>query len=60
MPRGGPLGSLEDHDLFVGHIDIVDAFYHFGLPLEPQEYFSLPPLTAGEVGDASSPSDRLL
>ena len=46
VPGGGP-------PLEIGGVDIADAFYHIGLEEELQEYFSLAPVQAQDVGVTS-------
>eukprot|EP00959_Pyramimonas_sp_CCMP1952_P300498 6285011-Pyramimonas_sp.AAC.1 len=53
LATGSALGELavpEGEQLYVGHVDICDAFYHFGLPEAFREYFALPAVKAGDVG----------
>ncbi|CAK0871112.1 unnamed protein product, partial [Prorocentrum cordatum] len=53
LATGSALGELavpEGEQLYVGHVDICDAFYHFGLPEAFRDYFALPAVKAGDVG----------
>ncbi|CAK0857017.1 unnamed protein product [Prorocentrum cordatum] len=53
VATGSALGELavpEGEQLYVGHVDICDAFYHFGLPEAFRDYFALPAVKAGDVG----------
>ncbi|CAK0898367.1 unnamed protein product [Prorocentrum cordatum] len=46
----GELAVPEGKELYVGHVDICDAFYRFGLPEAFRGYFALPSVKAGGVG----------
>eukprot|EP00959_Pyramimonas_sp_CCMP1952_P284425 5945711-Pyramimonas_sp.AAC.1 len=53
LATGSALGELavpEGEQLYVGHVDICDAFYHFGLPEAFRDYFALPAVKAGDMG----------
>ena len=53
---GQTLGDLElasGEQLYVGHVDIKDAFWHFQLPEHSRRYFALPPVRARHVGITS-------
>ncbi|CAK0822825.1 unnamed protein product, partial [Prorocentrum cordatum] len=53
LATGSALEELavpEGEQLYVGHVDICDAFYHFGLPEAFRDYFALPAVKAGDVG----------
>ncbi|CAK0789849.1 unnamed protein product, partial [Prorocentrum cordatum] len=53
LATGSALGELavpEGEQLYVGHVDICDAFYHFGLPEAFRDYFTLPAVKAGDMG----------
>eukprot|EP00973_Karenia_brevis_P019821 2717381-Karenia_brevis.AAC.1 len=52
LATGAALSQLvvaEDKDLFVGHVDIVDAFYQFELPAELRPFFGLPAVLSADV-----------
>ena len=61
----GELRAPDGKGLFAGHVDVCDAFYHFGLPEAIRDYFALPSLAAGDAGLTSwkgralQPWDRL-
>ena len=53
LASGSSLGEIElepGHDLYIGHGDLCDAFYHFALPLQLRRFFGLPRVRAGVVG----------
>lgn len=53
LATGAGLGEVElqeGEELIVGHVDIVDAFYHFELPSELRGFFALPLVRARDVG----------
>ncbi|CAK0804389.1 unnamed protein product, partial [Prorocentrum cordatum] len=53
LATGSSLGELavpEGKELYVGHVDICDAFYHFGLPEAFRDYFALSSVKAGDLG----------
>jgi len=53
LATGTSLGEIhvEPGDtMYIGHVDICDAFYHFGLPVELRQYFGLDEVRAADVG----------
>ncbi|CAK0855314.1 unnamed protein product [Prorocentrum cordatum] len=53
LSTGAGLGNLEVPDgarLYVGHVDIKDAFYHFELPERVRNLFALPAVPAWVAG----------
>eukprot|EP00929_Paragymnodinium_shiwhaense_P052284 TRINITY_DN261_c0_g1_i1.p1 TRINITY_DN261_c0_g1~~TRINITY_DN261_c0_g1_i1.p1 ORF type:complete len:1369 (+),score=112.09 TRINITY_DN261_c0_g1_i1:1521-5627(+) len=52
LATGDTLGRLDyaDMDMYVGHVDIKDAFYHFELPLLLRQYFGMPSVAACDLG----------
>ena len=53
LASGSSLGEIEvepGQDLFIGHGDLCDAFYHFALPPQLRRFFGLPRVRAGVMG----------
>eukprot|EP00974_Lingulodinium_polyedra_P127560 11202628-Lingulodinium_polyedra.AAC.1 len=52
LASGSSFGEIElgDEQLFVGHGDLCDAFYHFSLPEALRPFFGLAPVRAMDVG----------
>jgi len=53
LASGSSLGEIEvepGQDLYIGHGDLCDAFYHFALPPRLRRFFGLPRVRAGTVG----------
>ena len=53
LATGQAFGDLEfssDDPVYIGQVDIKDAFYHFELPESLRCYFGLPSVRAGDVG----------
>lgn len=44
------LESRSSGPIYIGHVDIVDAFWQFSLPIPLRQYFGLPTITAGLLG----------
>ena len=56
LATGAALGEIQlepGETLYVGHVDIKDAFYHFGLPQELRKYFGLQSIRASDAGVTS-------
>ena len=50
LASGSTFGGLSvdaDDPIWIGEVDLADAFYHLGVPAWLQQYFGLPSITAG-------------
>ena len=63
LATGASLGEIELQEgetLITGHVDIVDAFYHFELPSELRSFFALPAVRARDVGASNFAPDSMV
>ena len=53
LATGASIGDIQcdrSRSVYVGHVDISNAFYTLALPIEWRRYFALPGVKAGDVG----------